>query len=39
MIAVLQGWDGKLQVINKDEKHVLGARIVETDDGPKVKLS
>jgi hypothetical protein len=35
---VLSGWDENLQIVDKEEKTVRGARIVETKDGPKVKL-
>jgi hypothetical protein len=38
LVAVLAGWDGDLKVIDKDDKSILGAHIVETKDGPKVKL-
>lgn len=38
LIAVLQGWDGELKLIGKDDKPIRGARIVETKDGPRVKL-
>lgn len=35
---VLAIWDGNLEVIDRDDRVVRGARIVETKDGPKVKL-
>jgi hypothetical protein len=38
LIAVLKAWDGDLKVIDKNDNPVRGARIVETKDGPKVKL-
>lgn len=38
MIAVLKGWDGKLEVVDKIDRPVRGLRIVETPEGPKVKL-
>lgn len=33
-----EGWGGDLKVLDKHEISVRGARIVETKDGPKVKL-
>lgn len=38
LMEVLAGWDGDLKVVDKEDRAVRGARIVETKDGPKVKL-
>lgn len=38
LIAVLEGWDGDLKIVDKDERPVRGARVIQTEDGPKIKL-
>lgn len=33
------GWSGEIKVLGPDGKPIKGARIVETENGPAVKLS